>query len=61
MANKGFPDSKPGEKRCRRRTAKVHAGTNITNHIERKTSDVRTQDYRNPRHRRRDPEGNVNQ
>ena len=35
------------------------AGTNITNHIERKTSDVRTQDYRNPRHRRRDPEGNV--
>nr|DAT31517.1 MAG TPA: hypothetical protein [Caudoviricetes sp.] len=20
MANKGFPDSKPGEKRCRRRT-----------------------------------------
>ena len=28
------------EKRCRRRTAKIHAGTIITNHIERKTSDV---------------------
>lgn len=59
MANKGFPDSKPGERGAGVALSKVHAGTNITNHIERKTSDVRTQDYRNPRHRRRDPEGNV--
>lgn len=46
MANKGFPDSKPGEKRKGAGVAlsKVHAGTNITNHIERKTSDVKQQD-----------------
>lgn len=46
MANKGFPDSKPGEKgkvpasHCPR----FCADTNITNHIERTTSDVKQQD-----------------
>lgn len=46
MANKGFPDSKPGRRNNGAGVAlsKVHAGTNITNHIERKTSDVKQQD-----------------
>lgn len=44
MANKGFPDSKPGEKVPASHCPRFCADTNITNHIERKTSDVKQQD-----------------
>jgi hypothetical protein len=44
MANKGFPIRNREKRGAGVALSKVHAGTNITNHIERKTSDVKQQD-----------------